>query len=83
MTNNDVRDLEHKADIELARLRVAESIGWLAACLAAVLIASEFNLLIGAFVGFIGYFLVTWPYRVKEEKADCAYRQAANLIETN
>jgi hypothetical protein len=69
MNNNDVHKLEHKADIKMARPVVAEDLGWLIACIAAVVTAIKFNLLIGAFIGFLGFFLVTLPYRARMEKA--------------
>lgn len=74
----NIDDLERRAEIEMAKLGVAEDLGWAVAtfaALAAYLRWESFWLAVAVIFG--GYILVTHPYRRSETSASDAYERAS------
>ena len=75
-----IEELERQAEIELARLGVAEDLAWWIALFAAVVAYIRWDSwLLALAIVFGGYFLVTYPYRKRESAAENAYHRAAGL----
>lgn len=75
-----IEELEKSAEIELARLGVAEDLAWWIAIFAAVAAYSRWDSwLLALAIVFGGYFLITYPYRKRESAAEDAHHRAAGL----
>lgn len=76
----DVRELEKLAEIEMAKLGVAEELGWGLAAFAALAAYLKWDNWLLAIVVLLGsYFAVTYTYRKRESAASNAYHQAAGI----
>jgi len=76
----EIEELEKRADIELARLGVAEDLAWwiaICAAIAAYLRWESWLLAIAIVIG--GYFAITYPYRKRESAAEDAHHRVAGL----
>lgn len=73
-----LKELEHHADIEAAKLGVAEEIGWVVAILAAVVVHLKWGGWLFPALAFVGsYYLATYHYRRGDSAAEDAYHRAA------
>jgi len=73
-----VAELERRAEIEYEKLGVAEDLGWAIAAFAALAAYLKWPGWVLPIIIFIGtYYLVTYPYRRREEASTDAYQRAS------
>jgi hypothetical protein len=77
---SSVQELERAAEVELARLGVAEELGWVLAMLAAYATYLQWHTwYVAALALIVAYVVATYPYRRREHIAEDAYHQAAGI----
>lgn len=75
-----IEELEKNAEIELQKLGVAENLGWCLSGLTALSAHMKWeNWLLSILVFFSSYYIVTYPYRKKENDATDAYHRVAGI----
>lgn len=78
--NAGIDALEQKSEIESKKLGVAEDLGWIIGLLSAVLVHMKWGgWLYPAIALFAIFYVVTYPYRKRDDEARDSYHRAAGI----